>query len=1197
METGIIDYNNLLPSGLQFVQGGPYIPASMLKAHERGDLVFLCGAGVSRSAGLPSFKGLVDCIYEELEAGDDHKTAEEQEAYDQKHYDVVLQRLAGRLPGNTYADGLVKVKQLAAKCIGKRQKGAAMEDGLHHALMSLSFGKDMSSKIVTTNYDNLLSRAYASTSSDIQKHVFPSLPLDEDWNGVAHIHGSIPCDTRDDRPNEWFVKNLVLTDTDLGRAYTSEFRVAGNFLRRLTAEKSVCFIGYSISDTEVRHLLAALPVTEGSPREHFAFVPPQQDNSTRAEDPEDIKSAWESKGVTPISYSTQEDGKAESGEHALLEITIKEWAKCSTEGKQATVERIVACGKPDNHIDGQKLKWSLSDVQAAWRFSQIDPTPSIDWFPYLEPMIAHTMDPNLVHPVEVPPTTGQGVPAVSLQLLTWLSKYAHLLGVFKWFLDRGGSFAKSVDGYWEARLEDTSPELPDAMRTLWGYLTAGAFYNNPNRRMDTYRWIDRVEKQGITTALSSRLHSLLSPKITHGRGSLFGWTHEKENESMGYYVSILGLDVVVPDLENLVNSDSHEKRWHEQLSNLLPTFSLLLEQTCEYLSALEKITEESDMSCIQMPSIEPHEQNLHHTYDWAGLIELTRDAWDAMLKESPALAEAYLRQWAESDYPCFRRLALYGCSNQSMPTNIVQSKLAEGTERWLWNIDASREVCRFFAKRMCDIESIYATTIEDHVIENSMSKGKHWVWLYLTRMEMSGYSLSKKAQRHLDQINDTHPEWSKSDNDRHELNFWMESEPEGGWISDPLDSGDSEFGRNGILNTEIEAEEEWEKIRELFAAKESTILADRSYANSLCSRMETAARNGWASETEILEMSGKILAREYRNMEVWSNGELISHPLQLAINHPHGRALDAIMHALFRTSRNKDSGLPDEYRKFFNKIMEADDMMHAKCIIASQTNNLFIIDEEWVKGHLLPKFSLSVSPESTAVWSGFFRAIRIVPGLVKEITANLTDLAEDIESLPELKHNHYHPFVRFLVWSILLCDKEFFRFYESRLRSSIANWNTEKIAEMASALYSYMEQASEKEVCWSQKILPFYKAYFPKKEHKNSYLTSHRMGEICLLAGEKFAEAVDTLKIWLSYEDPSIPRDSSYEFAEQLIEKGLDRKFPRESLVFLDAITEARPYLLENQVNCLENIESADPGVEKMEEYIRLRKIYPVSKS
>ena len=1197
METGVIDYNNLLPTGLQFVQRGPYIPASMLKAHERDDLVFLCGAGVSRSAGLPSFQGLVDCIYEELEAGGDHKTVEEQKAYDQQRYDVVLQRLAGRLPGNTYADGLFKVKQLAAKCIGERQEGAAMEDGLHHALMSLSFGKDMPSKIVTTNFDRLLSRAYTSTSSDIQMHVFPSLPLDEDWNGVAHIHGAIPVGTRDDRPDEWFVKNLVLTDTDFGRAYTSEFRVAGNFLRKLTAEKSVCFIGYSISDTEVRHLLAALPVMEGNPREHFAFVPLQQDNSTRAEDPEDIKSAWESKGVTPISYNTQEDGKAESGEHALLEITLKEWAKCSTEGKQATAERIVAYGKPDNQIDGQKLKWSLSDVQAAWRFSQMDPTPSIDWFPYLEPMIAHTMNPNLVHPVEVPPTTGQGVPAVSLQLLTWLSKYAHLLGVFEWFLDKGGSFAKSVDEFWEARLEDTSPILPDAMKTLWGYLTAGAFYNNPSRRMDTHKWIDRVEKQGVTTALSSGLHSLLSPKITHGRGSLFGWPREVEHESMGYYVSILGLDVVVPGFKNLINTNSHEKRWHKEISSLLPTFSLLLKQTCEYLFALGKITEENDMSCIQIPSIEPHEQNLHHLYEWAGLIELTRDAWDAMLKESPALAEAYLRQWAESDYSCFRRLTLYGCSDQSMPTNIVQSKLAEGTERWLWNIDASREVCRFFAKRMCDIESIYATTIEDHVIENPMSKGEHWIWLYLTRMEMSEYSLSKKAQKHLDQINYTHPEWSKSDNDRHELNFWMVSEPEGGWISDPLDSGDSEFGRNGILNTEIETEEEWEKIEELFTDKESTILADRSYANSLCSRMETAAKNGWASGAEILEMSSKILAQEYRDMEVWSSGELMSHPLELAINHPHGKSLDAIMCALFKISRDKDSGLPVEYRELFSKIMGGDGKMHAKCIIASQTNNLFIIDEQWVKSHLLPKFTLSVTPESTVVWSGFLRTILIVPDLVKEIAADLADLAEDIESLPVLKLSYFHPFICFLVWSMLLCEKEVFQAYESRLRSSIANWNPENIAEMANALHSYMEQASEKEVCWSQKILPFYKAYFPKKEHKNSYLTSHRMGEICLLAGEKFAEAVDTLKIWLSHEDPSIPRDSSYEFAEQLIEKGLDRKFPRESLVFLDAITEERPYFLENQMNCLENIESADPGVKVMEEYIRLRRIYPVSKS
>ncbi len=48
---------------MQFVLNGPDIPNALLQAHEEGNMVFFCGAGISYPAGLPGFKGLVDKIY------------------------------------------------------------------------------------------------------------------------------------------------------------------------------------------------------------------------------------------------------------------------------------------------------------------------------------------------------------------------------------------------------------------------------------------------------------------------------------------------------------------------------------------------------------------------------------------------------------------------------------------------------------------------------------------------------------------------------------------------------------------------------------------------------------------------------------------------------------------------------------------------------------------------------------------------------------------------------------------------------------------------------------------------------------------------------------------------------------------------------------------------------------------------------
>jgi hypothetical protein len=46
-----------------FTADGPDIPGDVLQVLEDGELVFFCGAGVSKPAGLPLFGELVNAIY------------------------------------------------------------------------------------------------------------------------------------------------------------------------------------------------------------------------------------------------------------------------------------------------------------------------------------------------------------------------------------------------------------------------------------------------------------------------------------------------------------------------------------------------------------------------------------------------------------------------------------------------------------------------------------------------------------------------------------------------------------------------------------------------------------------------------------------------------------------------------------------------------------------------------------------------------------------------------------------------------------------------------------------------------------------------------------------------------------------------------------------------------------------------------
>lgn len=51
---------------MPFIRNGPDVPECLLQAHEDGCVVFFCGAGISRPAGLPDFEGLAKQLYADL---------------------------------------------------------------------------------------------------------------------------------------------------------------------------------------------------------------------------------------------------------------------------------------------------------------------------------------------------------------------------------------------------------------------------------------------------------------------------------------------------------------------------------------------------------------------------------------------------------------------------------------------------------------------------------------------------------------------------------------------------------------------------------------------------------------------------------------------------------------------------------------------------------------------------------------------------------------------------------------------------------------------------------------------------------------------------------------------------------------------------------------------------------------------------
>ena len=75
---------------MQFTNGGPAVPNSLLQAHEEGGVVFFYGAGISYNVGLPGFERLVKDLISSLGYA---PSAIIESALTQKRYDTAIDLL------------------------------------------------------------------------------------------------------------------------------------------------------------------------------------------------------------------------------------------------------------------------------------------------------------------------------------------------------------------------------------------------------------------------------------------------------------------------------------------------------------------------------------------------------------------------------------------------------------------------------------------------------------------------------------------------------------------------------------------------------------------------------------------------------------------------------------------------------------------------------------------------------------------------------------------------------------------------------------------------------------------------------------------------------------------------------------------------------------------------------------------------
>lgn len=315
------------------------IPERLLLAHARGRVLFICGAGISRPAGLPDFRDLVLHVYSVLDKNvhavltaiprgacnqwstDDSNLTDAQKAEVRRfisgEYDVVLGMLERRMDKRTQGDSLVRSE------VAKRLRASGKKKGpIHRALMRLA-DRSGAITIVTTNFDLLLEAAGKRLRHSVATYSLGSIPrptMRIDFSGVLHIHGALDA-------NEERLSDLVLTDEDFGEYYLRR-RVVPDFIYDAARLYHLVLVGYRANDAPMRYLLNAV-AADGSRfddlKERFTFF--------GADTPDPIAMAdWKARGITPIHYDAKNN-------HSVLYKTLERWAELSAvNGKKTKID-------------------------------------------------------------------------------------------------------------------------------------------------------------------------------------------------------------------------------------------------------------------------------------------------------------------------------------------------------------------------------------------------------------------------------------------------------------------------------------------------------------------------------------------------------------------------------------------------------------------------------------------------------------------------------------------------------------------------------------------------------------------------------------------------------------------------------------------------------------------------------------------
>lgn len=992
---------------MRFVDGGPDIPNELIVAQEKGESLFVCGAGVSRTAGLPLFGALVEKVYGRLGESWVHHPAEREgmvlggELFGQ--YDRVLRCLERRLAASESPRSRNMKARIRAAVRDELAPSDEADLSNHLALLTLSRDNQGVSRLLTTNFDTLFERAWLREHANLAaSHAGMALPrpMTSGFSGVLHLHGRLA-----DALVQTIETDLVLTSAEFGDAYLRS-GWASRYVYDLARTHTLVLVGYQADDPPMRYLLEVLEADrELYPdlRKVYAFGEYSVDNS-------EIKEAlWRAKGVEPILYHV------DNNDHSRLYTTLSEWKGYQDDPTAWRRERLRGLFEEYPHPSSEEAIARCTGLLDRGDASQLlgELSPEAAWLQIL------TERGLLKHPL----------PDV------WI---AARINDSEMIRACAGLLPFDEQTRWRVKLalDGASDELTDIRKQAWRLMLGQPTPRTSSRADGSwYDWLPLIHKGQTGFQARDLIADILTPRVKIGKP--LWWPDEVEQSPEALY------KLANVDMEPADHPSPSEilEAWPDTVGDSLALFRTLdrsLTNALEQASDLGK-TGDWDAPSRDVPSVAKHVQNQHRG-GFRPIVSALADLWGRVAKHDAGNARQLIRHWLESRFVLLRRLYLFALADESWPANEAAKIVLSLNDDDFWDSDTQVEIMRLLVVRWSQFGVQERTALDDRLragvpaalfTDEAVADVERWtsivdgsIYRRIHRIIAAGGAVSEESQTVLAEISERHPRWRAGPDDQDDFSAWhterigLDGHPEllAGVEDDRLvqealrlqqeqhfDEGDlwrvfcgadperalrglkheSDSGRwdHGAWRVLLWAAAEkgdaafQHDVAELIFAMPVAILGEILHAaTSWMARQRDALvqapQQGEAYFFTVWDCLANLAyeVREGEEVDASYGDDVINQ----ALNRPGGDLASALLEALAAKKPANDSGLGDTLGPRFLRLATAENRAGflGRVYLARELAFMDAIAPEWTAEHLVPRLDWN-QPEAGALWRSY----------------------------------------------------------------------------------------------------------------------------------------------------------------------------------------------------------------------------------